>query len=78
MAGTAKAFHLPFDYVLYGMSYANTLLYGASLPVYIPKERRKNTGDPRFNGTAYGAERIKADDPRNTERMRKILSSMRD
>lgn len=78
MAGTAKAFNLPFDYVLYNMSYANTLLYGAALPTYIPKKDRKKTGDPKYNGTAYGAEHIRADDPRNADKMRQFFATLRD
>lgn len=30
----AKAFGLPLDYVLYDMSYANVILYSATLPSY--------------------------------------------
>ena len=78
MAGTAKAFTLSPDYVLYEMSYANVLLYGASLPQYIPKKDRRNVGDEKYNGTAYGAEVIKADDPRNADKMKQFFATLRD
>lgn len=77
MAGTAKAFALPFDYVLYDLSYSNMLLYGASLPQYIPKNQR-GKGDPKNRGTAYGDDRIKADDPRNKEKMERFFATLRD
>ena len=60
------------------MSYSNVLLYGASLPQYIPKKERKNIGDPKQRGTAYGDEVIKADDPRNNERMKQFFATLRD
>lgn len=59
------------------MSYANILLYGASLPSYIPKNKKK-TGDPKYAGTAYGDQRIKADDPRNNEQMKQFFATLRD
>lgn len=59
------------------MSYSNMLLYGASLPQYIPKNKRK-AGDPKYAGTAYGDEHIKADDPRNKEKMKRFFATLRD
>lgn len=53
MAGTAKAFNLPFEYVLYDMSYANMILYGASLPSYKSpkgKDGNKAVEDEVING----------------------------
>lgn len=39
----AKGFNLPIDYVLYDMSYANAIIYGATLPSYESHdEREKN------------------------------------
>lgn len=46
-----KAFNLPIDYVLYDISYANLMLYGASLPTYQPnKEKGKEDKDEVING----------------------------
>ncbi len=52
MAGTVKAFNLPLQFVLYDLSYANLVLYGASLPSY--KKPKDNTGQ---------GEIINGDDP---------------
>lgn len=62
IAGTVKAFNLPLEYVLYRMSYANMILYGAVLPGC--KGGGKNQTD----------ERINADDPRNRDRVRRIFN----
>lgn len=61
-----KAFNLPLDYVLYDMSYANMIMYGAVLPSY--KSSKKNE-----TGKAVGNEKINADDPRNKDKVRSIL-----
>lgn len=61
----AKTYTLPFDYVLYEMSYANTILYGAVIPTYKPKDGKKQKHDV-----------IKADDPRNKGKVRKFLESI--
>ena len=60
------------------MSYNNVLLYGASLPSYVPKKDRKKQGDPKHRGTAYGDQYIKADDPRNNEKMKQFFATLRD
>ena len=66
MAGTAKAFNLPIDYVLYDMSYANLTLYGASLPSYRSHSKGKQGEE----------EVIDASDPANKERVRAFLDSI--
>jgi hypothetical protein len=52
-------YHIPFDYILNEMSLANMVMYDAVLPSY-DSENEKN-------------EVIKADDPRNKERVHDIL-----
>ncbi len=56
-----KAYNLPIEYVLYDMSYANMIMYGAVLPSYSDKKKEKNQ------------EIIKADNPTNNARVRKII-----
>ena len=60
----AKAFCLPFDYVLYDMSYANIILYGATLPSF-----RKGKDDKD--------DTIQADDPNNTEKLKAMIEMMK-
>lgn len=67
MAGIVKAYSLPLDYVLYDMSYVNMVMYGAVIPSYNGKHRK--------GGGKGGQERIKADDPRNRAKVRKLLDS---
>lgn len=54
--------------VLYDLSYANIVLLGATLPSYHPKREKdgKNGKDGR---------RIKADDPRNREEVRRLIET---
>lgn len=52
MASVAKTYRLSFEYVLYGISYANVVLYTAVLPTYTT-DNNKNE--------------LKADDPQNTK-----------
>lgn len=54
------------EYVLYDMSYANMIMYGAVLPSY--KSHKKNE-----TGKAGDNEKINADDPRNRDKVRQIL-----
>lgn len=69
MAGTVKAFNLPPDYVLYDMSYANTVMYGRTLPSFrVRKDRRKK--DAR-------QETVRMDDPKNRDRARQLLDTFR-
>lgn len=65
MAGVSKAFSLPFDYVLYDMSYANVIMYSAVLLSYNSKKK---------DGAA-NQKVIKADDPRNKEEVRKFFET---
>lgn len=53
------------EYVLYDMSYANMIMYGAVLPSY--KSPNKNETGKADN------EKINADDPRNRDKVRQIL-----
>lgn len=81
VAGIAKSLNLPLEYALYDMSYSNAMLYGASLPQYIPKDKRgedNSKGNPKYNGTAYGTETIKADDPRNKDKVKQFFATLRD
>lgn len=59
------------------MSYANFLLYGASLPSYIPKNKKKS-GDSRYAGTAYGDDEFRADDPNNAAKLDQFFATLRD
>lgn len=58
-----KAYNLSPDYVLYDMSYANVLLYGAVLPSYDNEKTEEGKSE----------EVIKADDPANRDKVRNIL-----
>lgn len=64
-----KAFNLTPDYVLHEMSYANMLLYSASLPTY----RKPKTEDKK---TRQQHETIDAGDPRNKDKVRAFLDQM--
>lgn len=67
MAGVSKAFSLPFDYVLYDMSYANVIMYSAVLPSYNTKKK---------DGAGHSNQKvIKADDPNNKEEVRKFFET---
>lgn len=63
-AGMAKALGVTPDYVLHEMTWANMALYSAALPTY---------GGTRDK--AKGQEVIKADDPRNNERVRRLIET---
>ena len=53
--------------MLYDLSYANIILYGAVIPQYKPKDKNGKGNKPQ--------EVIKADDPKNRDRVRKIIES---
>ena len=63
---------MPIDYVLYEMSYANMVLYGAVLPSYRHKDGGKNGGSEKRKKQ----EIIRADDPRNKEKVRQFFDSI--
>lgn len=67
IAGVVKGYNLPLDYVLYEMSYANMIMYGAVIPSYNGGRRRGKGGRDE--------EVIKADDPRNRAKVRRLLDS---
>ncbi|MCQ2058669.1 MAG: hypothetical protein MJY71_02425 [Bacteroidaceae bacterium] len=69
VAGTVKAFNLSIDYVLYDMSYANVILYGATLPTYISK-RDKDGKDKETQPV------IRADDPNNRDKVMQFFNSI--
>ena len=68
MAGAVKAFGLTFEQVLYELSYPNLILYNAVLPSYQSKDRAR--------GSDSGQEVIKADDPKNKERVKQFFDSI--
>lgn len=70
VTSTVKTFGVSFDYALYEMSYANSVLYSASLPSYIPKEENGNAGRK--------GEVIDADDPANENLVNEIYENIRD
>lgn len=68
----AKAFAVPFKYVLYEVSYANLILYSASLPTYGGGE-----GKDKKKGRKGAEEEILwADDPKNKERVKAFFKSI--
>ena len=70
VAGTVKAFNMPVDYVLYDLSWANMILYGATLPsLNSGKDKTKGEGEQEI---------IKADDPKNRDKVREFLDSIKD
>lgn len=69
VAGSAKGFRMTFEQVLHEVSYANLIMMGATLPSYSnEKEKMKNKGGRQ--------DVIKADDPRNKERVRAFFNSI--
>lgn len=68
MAGAVKAFGLTFEQVLYELSYPNLILYNAVLPSYHSKDKSR--------GSDGGQEVIKADDPKNKERVKQFFDSI--
>ena len=68
IAGIIKAFNFPIDYVLYELSYANMMLYSASLPTYRKPKNKDKTGQRQ--------ETIDAGDPRNKDKVRAFLNQM--
>lgn len=66
IAGFVKAFGVSFEYALNEISYANMILYGATLPSYgdIKKDKKKDKN---------GDEIIRADDPKNKELVKAII-----
>ena len=67
VAGTVKAFNLPVEYVLYDMSYANMVMYGATLPSY------KHKADDKDGKKRKRQKAIKVDDIRNREKIKSIF-----
>lgn len=66
IAGVAKAYCLPPEYVLHEMSYVNMIMYGAVIPSYNSKRKGKSKDGKE-------QEEVKVDDPRNRARVRQIL-----
>lgn len=71
VAGFAKAYALTFDDVLYNVSYANVILYGAVLPSYNSRKKEDSRKGIDKDGKPHKV--VKADDPRNAEKIRKYL-----
>lgn len=66
VAGAAKALEQPIDYIINEMSYANMLLYTASLPTYQKTDKGENKGKP-------DTDIVRADDPKNRDIVRKMI-----
>lgn len=66
MAGFVKAFGCSFDYVLHEISYANVILYSATLPSYDNARKDKKEAGTKENP-------IKADDPKNRDLVLSII-----
>lgn len=60
MASVVKTFNVPFDHVLYEMSFSNVTLYSRTIPTGEEEKEEKD-------------DTIDADDPRNREKVKKIL-----
>lgn len=63
MAGVAKAFNLRFTEVIYGVSYANVVLYTSTLPTYDSEEK---TDDE-----------INMNDPKNKDRVSELINTFK-
>lgn len=61
-----KGFNFPVDFVLYDLSYANLILYGATLPRY---DRPKKKGEKK-------QEVINASDPRNRQEVQNFFKNV--
>ena len=72
VAGTAKAYNLAPEYVLYDMSYVNTLMFGSVLPTYDPERHKKDAA----RKPAKVQDVLKVDDPHNRDKVRKFLDSI--
>ena len=70
IAGVAKAYTLPFDYVLYDMSYVNVIMYSSVLHSY--KGKGKEDGE---KGGGEPQKVIKADDPANRDEVRRFFET---
>lgn len=67
IAGFVKAFGVTFEYALNEVSYANMVLYGATLPSYGDLKDGKQKKDKDGNDI------IRADDPKNKELVKAII-----
>ena len=74
IAGVAKAYTLPFDYVLYDMSYVNVIMYSSVLPSYKGKGKGKGKEDGKKGG-GEPQKVIKADDPANRDEVRRFFET---
>lgn len=57
------------DYVLYDLSYANLILLGATLPSY-------NSEKNKASGNTSSQEVIRADDPKNRQKVKDFFNSV--
>ncbi len=64
IGGFVKQFNVSFDYALHKVSYANLILYSSIFPDYNSKSENKKENNTEI---------IDADDPRNAEKVNKIL-----
>lgn len=65
--GVAKAYCLPFDYVLHDVSYTNVMMYCAVLPSYERDDDDKSTKRGKRERV------INASDPKNRDEVHKIM-----
>lgn len=70
MGGFSKGYRMGFKEVLYDISYANVVLYSAVLPSYNTDKKKKKRADLGCG------EEIKADDPKNWERLKGLMDSL--
>lgn len=64
IAGFVKGFGVDFEYALHGISYANMVLMGATLPSYGGKKEEKDKN---------GNDIIRADDPKNKDLVKAVI-----
>lgn len=77
MLGAVKNMGITPREALYQYSYANITLFAASLPVYIPKDKRGKS-DNKHTGTIYSHESVKADDPRQQQHLMQLIRTARE
>lgn len=65
-----KWYRVPFDYVIYDMSYANVILYGAVIPSF--DSDRDKDGKPKKNEKV-----IDATDPANKDMVKNLFMNMK-
>ena len=77
MLGAVKNMGITPWEALHKYSYANITLFAASLPVYIPKDKRSKSGN-KHTGTIYSHESVRADDPGQQQYLMQLIRTARE